>query len=481
VVPVVFMATVLAADLPARSPTLVGHQAVNRDSEPNPSLLRREANQELTPGSFFESDGQDTDQFYGGTGDAWDAMPEPAFPDGSDERSLLAQRGRSWVQTSGPSGWGPPERGEPGPPGRRGKNTRGPRGPPGPPGYTPGQFTLELKKPRVSRTGHWRYDPRTPHTEVFQTDFGGAQGIHDGGRVRPYWGKADPELTQKLEEMEGPTSEITGSGIEATTEILAAEENGGHWLYGPDGEDPKFLKSVPQKKGFQKFYHDQWVSPMSHGKSAYQPDPFHDHSENFGPFIIDYDGHNVKLPDWTLVVKSTNDHPGHGNVGVGLDNYFYDASNSFVAGRHNIIKGENNAVLGGEDNAAAGNAAIVTGGQKNIASGEAASVVGGYKNEAFGQSSSVMGGKKNMARGKFSGVTGGIHNIAEGDFSLVGGGQGNKAEARDSVVGGGGFDNKAVADGSIVAGGQGGEAEKHYVVTEGSIPKAPETDPNAIQ
>merc|ERR1719171_2488349 len=93
--------------------------------------------------------------------------------------------------------------------------------------------------------------------------------------------------------------------------IQEAMDYEGDWFYPPGGGEPKFIK--------------------------YEPDFLHDNSENFGPFIVDYSGHNIKLPDWNLVVSSSAHTKGKGNVGVGIDNFYYDASNSFIAGKHNIV------------------------------------------------------------------------------------------------------------------------------------------------
>jgi len=312
-----------------------------------------------------------------------------------------------------------------------------------------------MRPPVPSNAGHWRFDTSTGK-ESFQTDGGAEQGAEDGGAVEKHMGGQDPELAKAVAEKKGPVASTDQNGIDNINSIKEAMNYEGDWTTDKDTGQPVFVASVPQKPGAEKFYHEKWLSPESHGASAYEPDFLHDNSENFGPFIIDYTGHNIKLPDWNLLVSSSSHTKGKGNVGLGIDNFYYDASNSFIAGKHNIVRGEYDDVFGGQDNSAEGKDAIVTGGQRNIASGDGTSVLGGFRNEALGTHSVVEGGSKNLAKGTYAAISGGIDNIAAGDFSVIAGGKGNEAQTTLSVVGGG-EGNKVSGEGAIVAGGLGGE------------------------
>jgi len=326
-----------------------------------------------------------------------------------------------------------------------------------------------VKEPVQSHEGHWRWD-EDKGVETFQPDGGAEQGDEDGGAVEQHMGGQDPALAKAVGEIEGPTADTSGGDIDNIEAINEAANNPGSWETDASTGKQTYKQLVPQAPGAEKFYHEKWLGPESHGQSAYEPDYLHDNSEYFGPFVLDYNNHIVKLPDWNLIVQSQGNKPGRGNVAVGLDNFFYDGSNSFVAGRHNIVRGKYDAVFGGKDNAAEGDRAVVSGGQRNVASGAGTSSVGGYRNEALGENSAVIGGTSNLAKGKFSAVSGGIDNIAVGDFSVVGGGSGNQAEKWGSAVGGG-EGNKAIAKGSFVMGGLGGQAEEEFVMHEGEVPE----------
>merc|ERR1712094_109214 len=104
--------------------------------------------------------------------------------------------------------------------------------------------------------------------------------------------------------------------------------------------------------------------------SAYEPDPFHDKSEWFGPFRLDYATHTVWIKDWNLLVNSPKAEVGHGNFAVGPDQYLEHTSNSFIAGRRNVARGDGDAVLGGTANLAKGRGAVVLGGEGNVGSGK---------------------------------------------------------------------------------------------------------------
>jgi len=226
-----------------------------------------------------------------------------------------------------------------------------------------------------------------------------------------------------------------------------AKEAGGfkvQWLppRGPSSaalakQDPTTDSSDPEEDEVPHASNAHTAATLS-GKplalGAYEEDEFNPGgSEFFGPFRLDYSDHTVELPDWNLVVESSQNVKGRGNLIVGRGNSFDDADNSFVAGKHMNASGRANTLAGGNENSAVGRGVVVIGGEQNSAHGVNTVVEGGYRNSAMGRGSAIGGGYKNFAGGTFSSVSGGAGNAATGPVSVATGRRMNFARGEHAV------------------------------------------------
>lgn len=193
--------------------------------------------------------------------------------------------------------------------------------------------------------------------------------------------------------------------------------------------------------------------------SAFEKDEYNELSEYFGPFRIDYSVHTIEVPGWNFVVESPAETPGRGNVVIGNQNFWADADNTFMAGKHHTARGRQLSVVGGKDNVAEGVGITILGGEQNAARGNLTVIDGGYRNEASGNYAVVEGGVKNVASGDFSSISGGQSNIAMGYASSVTGGKANEGIGKMSAVHGG-SGNKAKGPISTIGGGIGQVTEE---------------------
>jgi hypothetical protein len=189
-------------------------------------------------------------------------------------------------------------------------------------------------------------------------------------------------------------------------------------------------------------------------RSAFEPDHWNDLSEYFGPFRIDYSEHTIEVPGWNFVIESPSETPGRGNLIVGNQNFYSDADNTFIAGKHNTARGFQLSIVGGKDNVGEGHGVVIIGGEQNAARGNLTVIDGGYRNEASGNYGVAEGGVKNVVTGDFASTSGGQSNIAMGYGTSVTGGKANEAIGRLSAVHGG-SGNKAKGEMSVIGGGVG--------------------------
>jgi len=322
-------------------------------------------------------------------------------------------------------------------------------------------------KPKGDYEGHWVYDDEANRFE-YRSDDGAMQGVNDLVDVNPGMG-TDKNVIDSVITMPGPKLSMNESSVQNEAKLEDGAYMGtGEWVWN-DKKEPTWSKLVSGVPGAIKYYHSKWMNEFSHGKSAYEPDYLRDGSEYFGPFRLDYKTHTVELADWNLDVESSQDLPGRGDISVGPHNYFFDATNSFVGGRNNIVRGNGAVIMGGEDNSADGTTVTVAGGSRNVAKGFGSTVSGGYRNEAIGSHIAVAGGVKNVAKGKYGSIIGGEDNEANGEESSILGGQGNEAMGHFAIAQGG-AGNKAVGKFSVVKGGEGGASLQEYGIAQGALP-----------
>merc|ERR1711902_253929 len=87
----------------------------------------------------------------------------------------------------------------------------------------------------------------------------------------------------------------------------------------------------------------------------------------------------LRVSDNVIVQTENPGKLGSGNIVIGFDHTWSEASNSFVAGRRNVIQGEGASVLGGAFNRAE-ELTSVSGGLNNTAKGYLSTVAGGSRN-----------------------------------------------------------------------------------------------------
>lgn len=312
---------------------------------------------------------------------------------------------------------------------------------------------------------------------MFESNNGYSQAkLDEPGTVKIGLG-SNKAMVDAVDKTEGIEANFDENSANNEAKLYDAQYyNMGKWVW-KDNEKISRIHKVPQWNRevgdginpITKYYHALWATEETHYPSAYEPDFFRDQSEMFGPFRLDYHTSTVELLDWNLrVFTDPQLSAGRGNMVVGPDHFFFYAKNSFVAGKHNTVRGDNNAVFGGESNMARGDGSVVGGGSGNVANGHADHVSGGFHNEAIGSFNEVRGGSRNRVEGTWSSIAGGQTNVVNGDYNTVLGGDGNKALSSHTVVNGG-WGNRALAPESVVAGGEGGKATKRWDVISGTL------------
>lgn len=190
--------------------------------------------------------------------------------------------------------------------------------------------------------------------------------------------------------------------------------------------------------------------------TAFETDHWNDLSEYFGPFRLDYASHTIEVPGWNLIVESRTYSPGRGNLVIGNQNFYNDADNSLLSGKHHTARGRQISVVGGKDDVAEGQGIVIMGGEQNTARGNYTVVDGGYRNEADSSYSVVEGGVKNAADGVFASISGGQENLALGYSSSITGGKANEIMSMGKYAAvHGGVGNKLKGNYSTIGGGVG--------------------------
>lgn len=260
-------------------------------------------------------------------------------------------------------------------------------------------------------------------------------------------------LALMLNMEKGLNLDLIGSSINDEADIEAVKENTGSWVWnGPEGK-PLYAFNGDSMPGQELLYHQVWENASTHGAAAYQPDGLNPGAEYFGPFHLDYVNHVVNLRDWNLQVTDIVHRPNRGNMAVGVGNDFSDASDSFIAGSHNLVRGMNNVILGGKDNKAIGDGNIVFGGMKNIAEGLESTELGGYENTAMGHETTGGGGDESLTEADGGSTMTGEQSINDGRDAAI------LAGERDLIT------SKGV--GSSVAGGRGAFVDAASAQDEG--------------
>jgi hypothetical protein len=325
--------------------------------------------------------------------------------------------------------------------------------------------------------GHWKWNNQF-NALMYESNNGVSQAMRDPkGTVKTGLGSSKA-MVDAVDVSPGTRIDFDEDSVNNEKDLRdAAYYTGGKWVWDRDHKVsrvhlvPRYDRQVGDGiNPITKYYHALWKDPSTHLKSAYEPDFFRDNSEFFGPFRIDYDTNTIWLKDWNLLVNAPNPiSSGRGNVMVGPDHFWTFATNSFVAGKENSVRGKGDAVLGGVTNMANGIGDSVAGGEGNAAKYNGASIAGGFHNEVVADRSHVTGGSRNRVEANWGSIAGGATNLITKEYAVVLGGDGNKAEGQHSAVHGG-VGNKALAPDSTINGGEGGKTTKRYEVLTGLMP-----------
>eukprot|EP00746_Dinoflagellata_sp_MGD_P007169 gnl/MRDRNA2_/MRDRNA2_114143_c0_seq1.p1 gnl/MRDRNA2_/MRDRNA2_114143_c0~~gnl/MRDRNA2_/MRDRNA2_114143_c0_seq1.p1 ORF type:complete len:462 (-),score=68.71 gnl/MRDRNA2_/MRDRNA2_114143_c0_seq1:3-1388(-) len=385
-------------------------------------------------------------------GSSWTHAMSPTWEDAmAMEYSLLAETKEAplVLQPNGPPPGAPPPVAIP-PPGGLPPPTPEPGDLPIPP------YGHVLPRPQ----DHWHYN-NTLKTMAYGSNQGQSQADMDPvGAIVPSNMKLDKKIVNQYTDLpnmrnlsrEVPKTHRRRRRSDAQPGMIIPDEMGSDAL-------PAFVK----------WHHLQWMNETTHGKSAYEPDYFHDESEYFGPFRVDYRSKTVFVDDWTLHVLSNGKFQGRGNVLVGPHHYYDMATNSFAAGRHNSVRRNAAVVFGGRHNVAAGSASSVLGGVHNAATGTDSAIGGGGGNVASANWTSVLGGRSNKLFGIASSIVGGFANLARGPNSAVLAGTGNHASAEAASVQQG-SGNSAQSPWSTITDGHGGRTVYPKQLLTGAVP-----------
>lgn len=320
---------------------------------------------------------------------------------------------------------------------------------------------------------HWVWSPDDSAMK-YVNNWGVSQGRLDPPGLLTKGVASSEDMVKAIDVAKGQNVDFDENSV-GNEEILRTAEyqSNGYWGWGKNDRgwglpDHPVWKTPgePEVPGQTKFYHAQWKDAETHLPSAYEPDFFRDNSEFFGPFRMDYNTRTVWVDDWNIHVFDPDGKEGFGNVAVGPHQYLLKATNSFVSGKENNVRGTAVVALGGEMNIAEGDGTFAGGGEGNSAMGKYTSVAGGYHNVAEGDWTTVDGGDRNVVEGHFGAITGGGFNTVESLFGVVSGGRQNSANEQFATVGGG-WGNKGQSPASTIGGGAGEKTKYQYEMQVG--------------